>query len=93
MSETTLARRSRAYLLGAVVAASVLWFFYLTVQYYWIFGGDPEIHIIFAKNFLSGHVLEFNPGFKSGGETSPLYMLLVAGMMGLMGVYILNPCC
>lgn len=88
MSETTLSDRSTAYLLGVVIVASVLWFFYLTVQYYWIFGGDPEIHIIFAKNYLSGHVLEFNRGFKSGGETSPVYMLLVAGLIRLLGVYV-----
>jgi hypothetical protein len=72
----------------ALVAVSLLWFCYLTFQYYWIFGGDPEIHIIFAKNFLSGHVLEFNPGFKSGGETSPVYMLMVAGLLAFMGVYV-----
>jgi hypothetical protein len=41
-------------------------------------GGDPEIHIIFARNFLNGGFLEFNLGSPTSGETSPIYMLVVA---------------
>ena len=41
-------------------------------------GGDPEIHIIFARNFLTGNFLEFNPGEITSGETSPIYMVIVA---------------
>ena len=41
-------------------------------------GGDPEIHIIFAKNFLNLNFLEFNPGLKTSGETSLIYMFLVS---------------
>lgn len=41
-------------------------------------GGDPEIHIVFARNFLSGGFLEFNLGLSTSGETSPIYMLLIS---------------
>lgn len=58
----------------------LVWGVFLLVQYRSIFGGDPEIHLIFAKHLLEGHVLEFNPGYKTGGETSPFYMLIVALM-------------
>ena len=44
-------------------------------------GGDPEIHVIFARNFLDGYFLEFNPGHKTSGETSVLYMMIVASLM------------
>jgi len=57
------------------------------IYYRLIFGGDPEIHLIFAKNLLQGNLLEFNPGYKTGGETSPIYMVLVAGMYLLSGDY------
>ena len=42
------------------------------------YGGDPQIHLIFAENLLDGHLLEFNKGFRTSGETSPIYMLIVA---------------
>ena len=41
-------------------------------------GGDPEIHIIFARNLLNNGLLEFNLGYPTSGETSPLYMLIIA---------------
>ena len=49
-------------------------------------GGDPEIHIIFAKNFLQGNFLEFNPGFKTSGETSILYMIFIASLLLLIPI-------
>ena len=56
---------------------------------YWrLFGGDPEIHIIFARNFLLHHPLQFNPGEFTSGETSPLFMMLVAVMYLAVGVYV-----
>lgn len=67
---------------------SAVWAALLVVRYRALFSGDPEIHIIFAKNLLSGHVPEFNPGYKSGGETSPLYMLLVVCGYELLGNYV-----
>jgi hypothetical protein len=50
------------------------------------FGGDPEIHLVFAQNLLRGHALQFNPGIYSSGETSPLYMLLLSGVLYLVGL-------
>ena len=75
-------------LCAALLFASIILVACLLSRYWWIFGGDPEIHIIFAKNFLQGHVLEFNAGYRSGGETSPLYMLIVAGGCALLGQYV-----
>ena len=63
------------------------WVAYLFSNYWDRFGGDPEIHLIFAKNFLNGHFLEFNPGYKTGGETSILYMFLTALLFKAFGVY------
>jgi hypothetical protein len=74
--------------LAALCALAVIWVTYLGNRFWWIFGGDPEIHVIFARNLLDGHFLEFNPGYKSGGETSPLYMLIVAAGYTLLGSYV-----
>ena len=52
--------------------------FYNFIAYSGNWGGDPEIHIVFARNFLAGSFLEFNPGEITSGETSPIYMLIVA---------------
>lgn len=41
-------------------------------------GGDPEIHIIFARNLLTGFPLQFNIGEFTSGETSVTYMALLA---------------
>lgn len=51
------------------------------------FGGDPEIHLVFAKHALAGHPLQFNIGDYSSGETSPLYMVALAGIMAVGGVF------
>lgn len=47
-------------------------------RYRYTWGGDPEIHLVFAQNLLAGHALQFNPGEYSSGESSPLYMVLLA---------------
>jgi hypothetical protein len=49
------------------------------------FSGDSEVHLVFARNLLRGHPLQFNPGVYSSGETSPLYMLLLACVMAIGG--------
>lgn len=49
------------------------------------FGGDPEIHLVFAKNLVAGYPLQFNPGIFSSGETSPLYLTLLAAILALTG--------
>jgi hypothetical protein len=72
-------------LYAALAAVALVWIAFLVSRFCWIFGGDPEIHLIFARNFLHGGLLEFNPGLKTGGETSPLYMLMVAGGYILLG--------
>ncbi len=69
----------------AIIAGLGLW---SVAAYAPVFGGDPEIHIIFARNLLQGHPLQFNPGEFSSGETSPVYMLLVAAMMVVLGAYV-----
>ena len=48
-------------------------------------GGDPEIHIIFAKNLLNGKGLQFNPGEYTSGETSILYMTILAAFSYMIG--------
>jgi hypothetical protein len=50
------------------------------------FGGDSEIHLVFAKNMVAGHALQFNRGVFSSGETSPLYMTFVAAIMAVLGL-------
>ena len=51
--------------------------FYNFIAYSGNWGGDPEIHIIFARNFLAGSILEFNPGEITSGKLLQ-YMLIVA---------------
>lgn len=46
--------------------------------------GDPEIHIIFARNLLGGHFLEFNQGMATSGETSIIYMLIISIMVAAL---------
>jgi hypothetical protein len=46
-------------------------------------GGDPEVHLVFARNLVGGHPLQFNKGLFTSGETSPLYMVLLAGVMAV----------
>lgn len=47
--------------------------------------GDAVIHLIFAENALHGDWLAFNPGERSGGETSFGYMLMVMALWQLVG--------
>lgn len=49
------------------------------------FSGDAEIHIVYAKNFLDGYPLQFNPGQPSSGQTSMGFMFIVIGLMKLFG--------
>ena len=56
----------------------IVWSCFLAGYYFPIFGGDPEIHIIFSNNLLNGNWLQFNREIYSGGETSPVYMLLIS---------------
>ena len=87
MQENTQLFKNNAICLKTLNIILFLWTAFLIIYYRNFFGGDPEIHLIFAKNFLQGHFLEFNPGYKTGGETSPLYMLIVACIYFIMGDY------
>jgi len=49
------------------------------------FSGDAEIHIVYAKNFLDGYPLQFNPGQPSSGQTSMGFMFIVIALMKLFG--------
>ncbi len=41
---------------------------------------DPYIHLQFARNLATGHGLSFNPGEPTPGATSPLWVVLLAGV-------------
>ena len=47
--------------------------------------GDAVIHLVFAENSLRGDWLAFNPGERSGGETSFGYMLMVMTLWQVFG--------
>jgi hypothetical protein len=71
--------------IATIIAFQAAW----SVAAYWpVFGGDPEIHIIFARNLLQGHPLQFNQGEFTSGETSPVYMALVALLYLAAGDYV-----
>lgn len=65
----------------------IAWSLFLIFYYRNLFGGDPEIHLIFAKNFTEGYPFQFNQGFSSGGESSPLYMIIVSIIYKFLGKY------
>jgi hypothetical protein len=70
-----------------VVLISVSIIAFSVTQYWDVSGGDPEIHLIFAKNLLDGYPLQFNKGEFTSGETSPVYMVFAATLMLLFGNY------
>ncbi|HEX7077904.1 MAG TPA: hypothetical protein VF363_05750 [Candidatus Eisenbacteria bacterium] len=43
------------------------------------FTDDSYIHLVFARNLVSGHGFSFNPGEPVYGFTSPLWVFLLAG--------------
>jgi len=54
-------------------------------QYWTVFSGDAEIHLIYANNLLRGHPLQFNLNEANSGETSMGFMLVDALIMWLVG--------
>ena len=66
--------KDRSTLLPLIVLAAALLHPFL---YYDIFSGDAEIHLVYARNFLEGYPLQFNPGQPSSGQTSMGFMFLV----------------
>jgi hypothetical protein len=67
-------------LLGFTALAALHPFYYFN-----IFSGDAEIHLVYAKNFLDGYPLQFNPGQPSSGQTSMGFMFVVIAFMKLFG--------
>ncbi len=73
--------------------------------YFNTFSGDAEIHLVYARNFLDGFPLQFNPGQPSSGQTSMGFMFaavvpatklfgeagapLVMKLIGLFSLYII----
>ena len=53
--------------------------------YFNAYTGDGIIHLVFAKNALNGSLFAFNPGKYTGGETSPGFMFILAGLMAACG--------
>ncbi len=79
---------SKLFQLKFLILFLSIWSLFLFFNYWNIFSGDSEIHIIYARNFLNGHFLQFNPGYYSGGESSPLFMLIIAILYKLLGSYL-----
>jgi hypothetical protein len=73
---------SRHRLLHLAIALLVIG---LPWAFFGYMAGDAVIHLIFAENALHGDWLAFNPGERSGGETSFGYMLVVMGLWHLVG--------
>ena len=67
-------RTSRAVLLGGL--ATVL----LLLPYLRYVTDDTYIHMQFARNLMQGHGFAFNAGEPTYGFTSPLWVLLLAGL-------------
>lgn len=40
--------------------------------------GDPEIHLVFSKNLIDGHFIQFNQGEMTSGNTSQIYMMILS---------------
>ncbi len=55
------------------------------VVFFGSYTGDGLIHLIFAENALAGHLLQFNPGEYTGGETSMGFMFAVIPLVAVLG--------
>ena len=53
--------------------------------YFNTFSGDAEIHLVYARNFLDGYPLQFNPGQPSSGQTSMGFMFILLPVMKFFG--------
>ena len=89
MQLSTLEKKIEKYKVLEII--SLLMIFWTIYQFFLYLNnnisGDAQIHIIFAKNFVNGHFLEFNPGYKTGGESSFLYFLIVSFLYKFLGIY------
>ena len=73
--------------LEVISILSICWAIYQFYLNFDALAGDAEIHLIYAKNFVNGHFLEFNPGYKTGGESSFIYFLIVSIIYKFLGIY------
>ncbi|MBN2433541.1 MAG: hypothetical protein JXQ27_18890 [Acidobacteria bacterium] len=51
---------------------------------------DTYIHFQFARNLAGGHGFSFNPGQPMPGDTSPLWVLLLAGVYLITGEFVIS---
>lgn len=83
--------------IGIIAMACVFTYaVYLIVEYI-ITGGqlgapldDTWIHFRFAENFANGHFFEYNIGEPTSGTTSPLWLILLAGVSFISSNYLFN---
>ncbi len=73
--------RGEAYLIAFVAVVGLLH----PLLYWSVFSGDAEIHLVYARNLLRGHPLEFNLDQPNSGETSMGFMLIDALAMWVVG--------
>lgn len=78
---STAASRALPLLLGLLVTLAVIH----PLIYFNTFSGDAEIHLVYARNFLDGYPLQFNPGQPSSGQTSMGFMFILVPIMKLFG--------
>ncbi len=78
---TATASRPLSLLLLLLTIAAVL----RPLVYFNTFSGDAEIHLVYARNFLDGYPLQFNPGEPSSGQTSMGFMFILVPIMKLFG--------
>lgn len=80
------------FLLTTAFILSSVWIITQFYNYLLVLGGDPLIHLIFAKNFSSGYFFHFNTGNVSSAATSPIYVIFLSIFYLLFGDYfILSP--
>lgn len=65
-----------------ILKFSVIVLFILSLINFIIFSGnwsgDPEIHLVFSKNLINGHFIQFNQGEMTSGNTSQIYMMILS---------------
>lgn len=83
----------------AIIAASVIAIAVGAIAAFWLGGrrlteetgfplDDAWIHIRFAQNFAERGEFSFNPGSPTAGSTSPLWVLLLAGISVVLKSYV-----
>ena len=74
------------------IIISCYWIFEQTNNYLLSLGGDPLIHLIFAKNLSNGYFFHFNLDKVSSAASSPIYVAILSLTFKFFGQnYILIP--